>query len=165
MRVLLVGGTFELFRQFYRAQRHRSKSSMAAIGVVGDARVGAAAARGGRHHIGVATDHVIESFRNNLGRVQDRCRHRSGAALAVRAARARPACAERRRFSALPGLRFPPGPSRFPTKDGMQAYLGRYARHHDLPVGLDTAIEAVERPRVEAFWPTLQVAPSGRAAS
>ncbi len=47
----------------------------------------------------------------------------------------------------------------------MQAYLGRYARHHDLPVGLDTAIEAVERPRVEAFWPTLQVAPSGRAAS
>ncbi len=26
----------------------------------------------------------------------------------------------------------------------MQAYLGRYARHHDLPVGLDTAIEAVE---------------------
>ncbi len=68
MRVLLVGGTFELFRQFYRAQRHRSKSSMAAIGVVGDARVGAAAARGGRHHIGVATDHVIESFRNDLGR-------------------------------------------------------------------------------------------------
>ncbi len=26
----------------------------------------------------------------------------------------------------------------------MQAYLGRYARHHDHPVELDTAIEAVE---------------------
>lgn len=49
-----------------------------------------------------------------------------------------------RRFSALPGLAFPAGPSQYPTKDEMQAYLAAYARRHHLPVELDTAIEAVE---------------------
>ena len=49
-----------------------------------------------------------------------------------------------RRFSALPGLRFPKGRSRYPTKNEMQAYLAEYARRFDLPVQLDTRIESVE---------------------
>lgn len=49
-----------------------------------------------------------------------------------------------RRFSGLPGLRFPKGQTRYPTRTEMQAYLGQYARRFDLPVHLDTRIEAVE---------------------
>ncbi len=49
-----------------------------------------------------------------------------------------------RRFSALPGLRFPKGKSRYPTRTEMQAYLAEYARRFDLPVQLATRIEAVE---------------------
>jgi len=49
-----------------------------------------------------------------------------------------------RRFSALPGLRFPKGEGPYPTKTEMQAYLAAYAQHFDLPVQLDTHIEAVE---------------------
>lgn len=39
-----------------------------------------------------------------------------------------------RRFSALPGLRFPSGPGDYPTKDDMAAYLKRYAARFALPV-------------------------------
>ncbi len=49
-----------------------------------------------------------------------------------------------RRFSALPGLRFPRGRSQYPTKDEMAVYLAEYARRHDLPVHLNTGVEAVE---------------------
>lgn len=49
-----------------------------------------------------------------------------------------------RRFSALPGLRFPKGKARYPTKSEMQAYLAEYVRRFDLPVQLDTRIESVE---------------------
>jgi 5'-3' exonuclease len=61
----LVDGTYELFRQFYGRRR----------GGRGDRRFGAAAgvlhsllqmAETGATHLGVATDHVIESFRNDL---------------------------------------------------------------------------------------------------
>ena len=49
-----------------------------------------------------------------------------------------------RRFSALPGLRFPKGKGRYPTKAEMQAYLAGYARRFELPVLLNTLIEVVE---------------------
>ncbi len=49
-----------------------------------------------------------------------------------------------RRFSALPGLRFPKGEGRYPTKAEMQGYLAEYARRFELPVQLDTRTEVVE---------------------
>lgn len=66
MRVFLVDGTFELFRQFYGAQRHRSAASMPTAGVVGVLASVLQLLEEGATHIGVATDHVIESFRNGL---------------------------------------------------------------------------------------------------
>lgn len=39
-----------------------------------------------------------------------------------------------RRFSGLPGLRFPAGSTRNPSRTEMAAYLHRYADHFDLPV-------------------------------
>ena len=66
MRVFLVDGTFELFRQFYGAQRHRSASSMATAGVVGVLASVLQLLEDGATHVGVATDHVIESVRNGL---------------------------------------------------------------------------------------------------
>jgi len=66
MRVFLVDGTFELFRQFYGAQRHRSASSMETAGVVGVLSSVLQLLEEGATHLGVATDHVIESFRNDL---------------------------------------------------------------------------------------------------
>lgn len=39
-----------------------------------------------------------------------------------------------RHFSGLPGLRFPSGPTRSPSRTEMAAYLQRYADHFDLPV-------------------------------
>jgi len=66
MRVFLVDGTFELFRQFYGAQRHRSDMAMETAGVVGVLSSVLQQLEDGATHIGVATDHVIESFRNGL---------------------------------------------------------------------------------------------------
>ncbi|HTV70286.1 MAG TPA: 5'-3' exonuclease H3TH domain-containing protein [Rhizobiaceae bacterium] len=66
MIVHLVDGTYELFRHFYGQRRFNDGK---------DKRFGAAAGvlhtvlemiEGGATHIGVATDHVIESFRNRL---------------------------------------------------------------------------------------------------
>ncbi len=65
MHVHLVDGTYELFRQhFGAAARHRDRGPFdAAAGVVSStlALIG-----DGATHVGVASDHVIESFRNDL---------------------------------------------------------------------------------------------------
>ncbi len=66
MRVHLVDGTYELFRHFFGAPPHRNAAGheVAAVrGVVGSVLqlLGE-----GATHVGVATDHVIESFRNDL---------------------------------------------------------------------------------------------------
>jgi len=66
VRVFLVDGTFELFRQYYGAQRHRSASAMETAGVVGVLSSVLQLLEEGATHVGVATDHVIESFRNGL---------------------------------------------------------------------------------------------------
>jgi 5'-3' exonuclease len=66
MIVHLVDGTYELFRHFYGLQRFekgRKSRYGAVIGVLGTALK---MIEEGATHIGVATDHVIESFRNEL---------------------------------------------------------------------------------------------------
>ena len=65
MIVHLVDGTYELYRQhFGSAARHSSASETAAsVGVLSST---IALLESGATHIAVATDHVIESFRNNL---------------------------------------------------------------------------------------------------
>jgi 5'-3' exonuclease len=66
MQVHLVDGTYELFRHFFGAPPHRNKAGqeVAAVrGVVGSVLQLLAE---GATHVGVATDHVIESFRNEL---------------------------------------------------------------------------------------------------
>jgi putative flavoprotein involved in K+ transport len=49
------------------------------------------------------------------------------------------------RFNALPGLAFPGDPDRYPTRDEVAAYLADYARHFDLPVELNSRVNAVRR--------------------
>ncbi len=65
MRVHLVDGTYELFRQhFGSAARHGDSGPFAAAaGVVASTL---ALVQDGATHIGVASDHTIESFRNDL---------------------------------------------------------------------------------------------------
>ena len=65
MVVHLVDGTYELFRQFYGRRRGGSddKPLGAVIGVLHSVLQ---MLETGSTHVGVATDHVIESFRNDL---------------------------------------------------------------------------------------------------
>ena len=66
MIVHLVDGTYELFRQFY-GRRHATKGKDAPFGaVVGVLHSVLEMIETGATHVGVATDHVIESFRNRL---------------------------------------------------------------------------------------------------
>lgn len=50
-----------------------------------------------------------------------------------------------RRFSGLPGLAFPAGPTRCPTKDEMAEYLCRFVEHHDLPVRTGVEVRRLTR--------------------
>src|SRR5438094_5461519 len=66
MNVDLVDGTYELFRHHYglpSAVREKGSRTAATRGVLTSI---VAMLEGGATHVGVATDHVIESFRNNL---------------------------------------------------------------------------------------------------
>src|SRR6476660_6723818 len=66
MIVHLVDGTYELFRHFYgqrRFNKGKDKPSGALVGVLHSVLQ---MIEDGGTHIGVATDHVIESFRNGL---------------------------------------------------------------------------------------------------
>jgi len=66
MIVHLVDGTYELFRQFY-GRRHLTKGEDKPFGAVaGVLHSVLEMIEQGATHIGVATDHVIESFRNDL---------------------------------------------------------------------------------------------------
>jgi len=66
MKVHLVDGTYELFRHYYGAPSHRNVAGreVAATRGVLSSVIGLLA--DGATHVGVATDHVIESFRNEL---------------------------------------------------------------------------------------------------
>ena len=50
-----------------------------------------------------------------------------------------------RRFSGLPGLAFPAGPTRCPTKSEMADYLRRFVEHHDLPVRTGVEVRRLTR--------------------
>src|SRR6266404_908686 len=66
MIVHLIDGTYELFRQFY-GRRHATKGKDERFGaVVGVLHSVLEMIEQGATHVGVATDHVIESFRNGL---------------------------------------------------------------------------------------------------
>ena len=66
MIVHLVDGTFELFRHFYGLRRFNKGKDAPFGAVVGVLGTIVQMLETGATHIGVATDHVIESFRNEL---------------------------------------------------------------------------------------------------
>ena len=66
MRVHLVDGTYELFRYHFAMPSHltgEGREVAATRGVVGTCL---SLLEDGATHVGVATDHVIESYRNDL---------------------------------------------------------------------------------------------------
>src|SRR5579859_5587643 len=66
MVVHLIDGTYELFRHFYGLRRF-NKGKDRPLGAVGGVLNGVLQMiEEGATHLGVATDHVIESFRNDL---------------------------------------------------------------------------------------------------
>jgi 5'-3' exonuclease len=64
--VHLVDGTYELFRHFYGARRFNDGNDEPLGAVAGVVGTILEMLEGGATHLGVATDHVIESFRNEL---------------------------------------------------------------------------------------------------
>jgi len=65
MIVHLIDGTYELFRHFYGLRRF-SKTDAPFGAVAGVLGTVVQMIEGGATHLGVATDHIIESFRNGL---------------------------------------------------------------------------------------------------
>src|SRR3954462_3143230 len=65
MIVHLVDGTYELFRHFYGLRRFHEKDPPFGA-VVGVLQTVLQMLETGATHVGVATDHVIESFRNDM---------------------------------------------------------------------------------------------------
>ncbi|HTQ01272.1 MAG TPA: 5'-3' exonuclease H3TH domain-containing protein [Casimicrobiaceae bacterium] len=66
MIVHLVDGTYELFRHFYGLRRFTKGEDRPYGGVIGVLQTVLQMLEQGATHVGVATDHVIESFRNDL---------------------------------------------------------------------------------------------------
>lgn len=66
MIVHLIDGTYELFRHFYGLRRFTKGNDPPYGAVVGVLNTVLQMIEEGATHIGVATDHVIESFRNEL---------------------------------------------------------------------------------------------------
>src|SRR6186713_2437040 len=66
MIVHLVDGTYELFRHFYGLRRFTKGKDRPYGAVVGVIQSVLQMIEAGDTHIGVATDHVIESFRNGM---------------------------------------------------------------------------------------------------
>ena len=66
MIVDLVDGTYELFRHYYGLQRRGTRAGSEAAATRGVLATVVGMLEAGATHLGVATDHVIESFRNGL---------------------------------------------------------------------------------------------------
>jgi 5'-3' exonuclease len=66
MIVHLIDGTYELFRHFYGLRRFNKGNDAPFGAVIGVLNTVLQTIEEGGTHIGVATDHVIESFRNEL---------------------------------------------------------------------------------------------------
>jgi 5'-3' exonuclease len=64
--VHLIDGTYELFRHFYGQRRFNQGKDKPYGAVAGVLHTVLETIEGGATHLGVATDHVIESFRNDL---------------------------------------------------------------------------------------------------
>src|SRR5881396_1235859 len=66
MIVHLVDGTYELFRHFYGLRRFNKGKDRPFGAVIGVLQTLLEMIEQGATHIGVATDHIIESFRNRI---------------------------------------------------------------------------------------------------
>ena len=66
MIVYLVDGTYELFRHYYAMPKQTDRDGHEVAAIIGVLGSVLGMIEGGTTHIGVATDHVIESFRNDL---------------------------------------------------------------------------------------------------
>jgi 5'-3' exonuclease len=66
VKVHLVDGTYELFRHYYAVPSHINRDGQEVAAVRGVLGSMLALLEEGATHLGVATDHVIESFRNEL---------------------------------------------------------------------------------------------------
>jgi len=66
MQIHLVDGTYELFRHYYALPSARDAGGMEVAAARGVLSSVLGMIRGGATHVAVATDHVIESFRNEL---------------------------------------------------------------------------------------------------
>lgn len=66
MQVHLVDGTYELFRHYFAVPPSKNAAGVEIAAVRGVVRSMLFMLNGGATHVGVATDHVIESFRNGL---------------------------------------------------------------------------------------------------
>src|ERR671912_2059691 len=66
MEVHLIDGTYELFRHYYAVPSARDANGMEVGAVRGVLASELGLITTGATHVGVATDHVIESFRNRM---------------------------------------------------------------------------------------------------
>ena len=66
MDVHLIDGTYELFRHFYAVPSRRDAEGQEVGALLGVLNSITAMIRDGATHLGVATDHVVESFRNEM---------------------------------------------------------------------------------------------------
>ena len=66
MIIHLIDGTYELFRHFYGLRRFNKGEDRPFGAVIGVLNTVLQMIESGATHVGVATDHVIESFRNRL---------------------------------------------------------------------------------------------------
>src|SRR5918992_1819020 len=66
MIVHLVDGTYELFRHFYGLRRFNKGQDRPYGAVIGVLQTVLQMIETGNTHVGVATDHIIESFRNRM---------------------------------------------------------------------------------------------------
>ena len=66
LSVHLIDGTYELFRQFYGRRRFEKPGASPLSAVAGVLHSVLEMVEKGATHVGVATDHIIESFRNQL---------------------------------------------------------------------------------------------------
>src|ERR1700744_2288102 len=66
MEIHLLDGTYELFRHYYALPKMRDSAGREVAAVRGVLASVMSMFAGGATHVAVATDHVIESFRNDL---------------------------------------------------------------------------------------------------
>ena len=83
MDVYLIDGTYELFRHFFAVPSATDATGQEIGAVRGVVTSVLSMIERGATHLGVATDHVVESFRNDLSWIQNQRRRRSRVALAI----------------------------------------------------------------------------------